>query len=250
MSAGPGLAPARFRKPGPCLPVSPCHALRQNAGLWRPADCHIIFAANREAAGWNSFTVKNFFCFLIFAALSLVLGLGSARHMVDSGFVLVISRAGPWQSWVHAGSLTADPYTRAHIARSGQLPITSASGLTYFATTDGKGRTLHSDCEYEIVARPLSAVWWTIAVFDSYGKLVPNKASRHAFSSQSLTILPDQTQRIVLAPEARPGHWLPSGDVGDLTLVLRIIRPLAVEGGEITSRVDADTLPRIRRVKC
>ena len=29
--------------------------------------------------------------------------------------------------------LAADPYTRAHIARSGDLPITSASGLTFFA---------------------------------------------------------------------------------------------------------------------
>jgi hypothetical protein len=194
--------------------------------------------------------VKNFFCFLIFAGTSLVLGLGSADYLIDDGFALVVSRAGPWQTWVHAGSLGADPYTRAHIARTGLLPITSASGLTYFATTDSKGRTLDSECEYEIVARPLAALWWTIAVFDKGGKLIPNKAARHAFSSQSLTILPDRTQRITLAPEARPGHWLPSGDVGDLTLVLRIIRPLGVEDGEVTSRVDADSLPRIRRVSC
>jgi hypothetical protein len=194
--------------------------------------------------------VKNFFCFLIFAGLSLLLGLGSAHYMIDDGFALVVSRAGPWQTWVHAGSLNADPYTRAHIARSGLLPITSASGLTYFASTDSDGRTLHSDCEYEIVARPLAAVWWTIAAFDDDGKLIPNQASRHAFSSQSLTILPDRTQRITVAPEARPGHWLPSGDVGSLTLVMRIIRPLAVEGGEVTARVDSNSLPGIRRIAC
>ncbi len=194
--------------------------------------------------------MKNFFCFLIFAGLSLVIGLSSAYFMIDDGFALVVSRAGPWQTWINAGSLTADPYTRAHIARSGQLPINSASGLTYFATTDDKGRTLSSDCEYEIVARPLSAVWWTIAVFDRYGKLIPNKAARHAFSSQSLTILPDGTQRVSLASEARPGHWLPSGDVGDLTLVLRIIRPLVIENGEVTTSVDADSLPHVRRGSC
>lgn len=194
--------------------------------------------------------MKNFFCFLIFAGLSLLLGLGSAHYMIDDGFALVVSRAGPWQTWVHAGSLTADPYTRAHIARSGLLPITSASGLTYFANTDSDGRTLRSACEYEIVARPLAAVWWTIAAFDEYGKLIPNKAARHAFSSQSLTILPDRTQRITVAPEARPGHWLPSGDVGNLTLVMRIIRPLAVDGGEITARVDSSSLPAIRRISC
>lgn len=194
--------------------------------------------------------MKNFLCFLVFAGLSLLLGLGSAYYMIDDGFALVVSRGGPWQTWINAGSLTADPYTRAHIARSGLLPITSASGLTYFATSDSKGRTLSSDCDYEIVARPFSAVWWTIAVFDEDGKLIPNKAARHAFSSQSLAILPDGTQRIILAPEARSGHWLPSGTGHSLTLVLRIIRPLAVDGGQVSSNVDADSLPRIRRVSC
>jgi len=194
--------------------------------------------------------VKNLLGFLIFAGLSLVLGLGSAHYMIDDGFALVVSKNGPWKSWINAGSLSADPYTRAHIARSGVLPITSASGLTYYATSDSEGRDLHSDCDYEIVARPLSAVWWTIAVFDADGELISNKAARHAFSSQSLTILPDGTQRVILAPEARPGHWLPAGDAGDLTLVLRIIRPLRVEGGEVTSRVDTDNLPSIRRLRC
>jgi hypothetical protein len=194
--------------------------------------------------------VKNFICFLIFAGVSLLLGLGSANYMVGNGFALVVSHTGPWQSWINAGALGADPYTRAHISRSGLLPITSASGLTYFATTDSDGGALHSDCDFEIVAQPLAAVWWTIAVFDSDGKLIPNKAARHAFSSQSLTILPDGTQRIVLAPAARPGHWLPSGDVGDLTLVLQIIRPLAVDGADFASRNSRRELPRIERVKC
>ena len=192
--------------------------------------------------------MKNFFCFLIFAGLSLVLGLGSARYLIDDGFALVVSRAGPWKTWVNAGNLLADPYTRAHIARSGQLPITSGSGLTYFANTDSDGGWLSSSCDYEIVARPFAALWWTIAVFDEDGKLIPNKAARHAFSSQSLTILPDGTQRITLAPAARPGHWLPSGDGHDLTLVLRIIRPLTVsQQGE---SVSPQNMPVINRVSC
>jgi hypothetical protein len=194
--------------------------------------------------------VKNFFCFLVFAGLSLFLGLTSAYYLINDGFALVVNRSGPWQTWINAGSLTADPYTRAHIARLGLLPITSASGLTYFATVDSKGRTLRSACDYEIVARPFSAVWWTIAAFDEDGKLIPNKAARHAFSSQSLAILPDGTQRIILAPEARPGHWLPSGSGHSLTLVLRIIRPLAIEGGQVSGTIDADSLPKIRRVSC
>jgi hypothetical protein len=192
--------------------------------------------------------VKNFFGFLIFAGLSLLLGLGSADYLIDDGFALVVSRSGPWTTWISAGSHAADPYTRAHMARSGELPITSASGLTYFATTDGEGRTLRSACDYELVARPLTALWWTIAVFDQNGALIPNKAARHAFSSESLTILSDGTQRIALAPEARPGHWLPSGAGKRLILVLRIIRPVSVT--QAGDDLNPPNMPIIRRVSC
>src|SRR5689334_20338042 len=99
--------------------------------------------------------VKNFFSFLVFAGLSLVLGLGSAYYMINDGFALVVGPAGPWKTWINAGGLAADPYTRAHIARSGDLPITSASGLTFFASTDSDGGRLRSYCDYEIIARPL-----------------------------------------------------------------------------------------------
>ncbi len=194
--------------------------------------------------------MKNFFSFLIFAGVSLVLGLGSANYLINDGFALVVSQAGPWKTWVNAGGLAADPYTRAHIARSGQLPITSGSGLTFFATADSEGGGLSSDCEYEIIARPLAALWWTIAVYDENGKLIPNKAARYAFSSQNLTILPDGTQRIALASQARPGYWLPSGKGHDLTLALRVIRPLAVDQGQDAAAANANAMPIIRRVSC
>lgn len=195
--------------------------------------------------------MKQFFNFIIFSGLALIMGLGSASYLIDDGFALIVNRGGPWQAWVNAGSSKADPYTRAHIAVTGQLPITSASSLTYFAEHDGDSRTLSSDCDYEIIARPFNAVWWTIAAYDEDGNLIPNKADRHAFSSQSLTILPDGTQRITLAPQARPGHWLPSGEDKYITLVLRIIRPLAVEGNEDTEQEDqTEFLPQIRRTAC
>jgi hypothetical protein len=195
--------------------------------------------------------VKNFFYFIVFSGLALIMGLGSANYLIDDGFALIVSRGGPWQAWVNAGSSAADPYTRAHIAVTGQLPITSASGLTYFAERDEDGSVLSSDCEYEIIARPFNAVWWTIAAFDEDGNLIPNKAGRHSFSSQSLTILSDGTQRIVLAPQARPGHWLPSGEDKYVTLVLRIIRPLALESDEGDEQQDqAESLPQMRRTAC
>jgi hypothetical protein len=192
--------------------------------------------------------LRNLIHFLCFALLSLVLGLGSAYYFVENGFAVVAPNTGPWKTWINAGSMTADPYTRARIARFGDLPINSASGLTFVATTDSKGRDLSSDCEYEIVARPLAAVWWSIALFDADGELVPNKANRHAFNSQNLTVLPDGTQRISLAPNARPGHWLPSGKDHDLTLVLRMIRPLSLD--QQRQGLAFQSLPAIQKGGC
>jgi hypothetical protein len=192
--------------------------------------------------------LQNLINFLVFAVLSLALGLGSAYYGVEHGFAFVSPRSGAWRTWVSAGSLTADPYTRAHIARFGDLPITSASGLTYVADIDGDGRDLSSSCEYEIIAHPLNAIWWSIALYDSDGELIPNKADRHAFNSQNLIVLPDGTQRIALAPEARPGHWLPSGEDHDLVLVLRILRPLSIE--QQRQGVVFEGLPTIKKVGC
>jgi hypothetical protein len=192
--------------------------------------------------------LQNLINFLIFAVLSLVLGLGSAYYAVEHGFAFVAPHSGPWRTWVNAGSLGADPYTRAQIARFGDLPITSASGLTFVASTDSDGEDLSSSCEYEIVARPLATIWWSISLFDSDGQLIPNQAERHAFNSQNLTVLPDGTQRIALAPRARPGHWLPSGEDHDLVLVLRMIRPLSIE--QTRQGVVFEGMPTIRKVSC
>lgn len=195
--------------------------------------------------------MKDFFAFLIFAAASVILGIGTARYMISDGFSLVVGSAGPWKTWIRAGAQGADPYTRAHFARTGELPITSASGLTFIARSDDNGSRLSAECEYEIVARPLTALWWTIAVYDEYGRLIPNNAKRHSFSSQNLTILPDGTQRISLAPTARPGYWLPSGEDGNnLTLLLHIIRPLTLEQQQSQQAQAPQDLPRILRVGC
>jgi hypothetical protein len=194
--------------------------------------------------------VKNFLAFLVFAAASVFLGIVSARGMIENGFSLAVGHAGPWQTWVRAGAASADPYTRAHFARTGELPITSASGLSLFAHTDDDGDRLVSECEYEITVQSMNAVWWTIALYDSNGQLIPNKANRYAFSSKNLTIRPDGTQRITMAPNARPGYWLPSGEDHDLTLLFHIIRPLSLEQQQSKQATAPRDLPRIRKIGC
>lgn len=128
--------------------------------------------------------MKLIFKLFLFSALAVILGLGSARHMVEHGASFTTQQAGPWRFWQNEGKLDADPYTRARAARSGRLELSSTSALFLTAVTDNDGRRLTSDCSYEIIARPVPSQWWNIAVYDFSGALIPNKAERHSFSSE------------------------------------------------------------------
>jgi hypothetical protein len=189
------------------------------------------------------------FKLLFFATFSLVLGLGSARYMVENGASFTTQRAGPWQFWYNEGRSDADPYTRARMARSGRLPVTAASALFLTATTDTDGGRLTSGCSYEIIARPIPAQWWNITLFDSQGGLIPNKAERYSYNSESLTLPTSGAYRIYLSSKARGGAWLPSGENKSLMLVMNIVRPQSVADAS-TGRLRPEFLPEIRKTGC
>lgn len=184
-------------------------------------------------------------CFL----LALAIGLGTAWYMIEAGSALTTRRIGPWTVWTAAGVPNADPYTRAHLARTGALPVTAETALYYVAHTDSSGEPLDSGCEYVIEGRPMSAGWWSIALFDGSGALIANKARRHSFSSREVVRRPDGSFRIVVARNARPGNWLPSADVGDLQLVLRLFAPHGA-AGTIDAAVVNRQLPDIIQRGC
>ena len=80
----------------------------------------------------------------IYFGLAVVLGIASAWLMVDRGSLLTTGQFGAWSVWYNAGHPDADPYTRAHFARLGRLPVTSTSALYYVARGDDDGDTLTS----------------------------------------------------------------------------------------------------------
>ncbi len=180
---------------------------------------------------------------------ALVIGLGSAWYMIDQGSALTTHHIGPWTVWNSAGDPGADPYTKAHMARSGNLPITSKSALYFAARTDADGDGLVSTCEYGIEGRPMSAAWWTLALYDTSGRLITNKADRHAFNSRDIVRRVDDSYQIVLARNARPGNWLPTGKDVDLQLVLRVFAPRGA-AGVIDANAIESQLPEIVKLRC
>jgi hypothetical protein len=182
---------------------------------------------------------------------SLVLGISSARYMIEHGSPLTTKRVGPWASWVNEGNPNADPYTKAHLARSGRLPLTSTTARYFSATTDNEGDTLTSACEYLIEGGALNARWWSIAVYDERGSLIENPSQRYSFNSEEAIRRSDGTYRIALASNARPENWLPSGsgDERKLVLMLRIYSPRETDSSGI-GQIPDDRLPKIERKAC
>jgi hypothetical protein len=193
--------------------------------------------------------VKLIFKLLFFSTLAVVLGLGSARYMVENGASFTTQQAGPWRFWHNEGKLDADPYTRARAARLGRLPVTAASALFLTAITDSDGGGLTSSCSYEIVARPLPAQWWNIALFNEAGGLIANKAERYSYNSENLTLPTSGAYRIYLSSKARSGAWLPSGENNKLMLVMNIVRPQNLADAS-TGKLRPESLPEIRKTGC
>lgn len=181
--------------------------------------------------------------------VALTLGLGSAWYMIAEGSPLTTGHIGPWSVWYSAGNPAPDPYTRAYQARIGRLPITTTNALYFYASTDGAGKTLRSDCDYIIEGRPINAMWWSLALYDGAGRLIANKARRHAFSRNDVLRRPDGAFRIALAPTARSGNWLPSGDRESLQLVLRVYGPRHFNDA-IQGRLLERRLPTITKGDC
>jgi hypothetical protein len=184
----------------------------------------------------------------VFLGVALGGGLGSAWYMIEAGSHLSTRAFGPWVTWPSAGRPEADPYTRAHIARNAELPLSSTAELTFRAKTDTRGAWLTSGCDYAIVMEEFDPAWWGLAVYDLQGRLIANAADRHAFNSSTAMRELDGRTVVTLARDARPGNWLPSGRGNRVVLVLTVQdanMAIAVhDGGALKS------MPAIVRTGC
>lgn len=196
----------------------------------------------RHAVSWTLGLIGNVGLFI---GIALLGGIGSSWYMIEVGSRLTTTTIGPWVSWTSAGTPDADPYTRARAARHGSLPLNSTVARTFEARTDNTGQRLHSSCDYAVVGRGLNEGWWTLAVYDDQGHLIPNPANRHAFNSSTIMRSADGSFVITLARDARPDNWLPTSGAGRLTLVLTLL-----EAGNDIGQPGGQGLPDIRKVAC
>ena len=156
---------------------------------------------------------------LIVAAL---VGLGLTYMALTRGAAFGALTIGSWTAWPKTGTLDADPYARATIARSGQLPIALGDGVSFTARNDDKGKPLDGRCDVVLAGVTPAARFWTLTLYSPTGELVANSVGRHGFTSQEIVRQADGTFEIVAGPRANPGNWLPTGGVERYSLVLRL----------------------------
>lgn len=186
----------------------------------------------------------------IFLGIVLIGGLGSSYYMVSAGSPLTTRTIGPWTTWKNEGRSDADPYTRAHLARSGKLNLTTEIAQTFLASQDTEGKALHSSCEYQISGDQLDAGWWSISVFDDNGRLIANPSDRYTFTSDTVAISPNGKFVITLARDARPGNWLPTAGAGNLALAMTLLEADTTIAGDTEAEENLIGLPTIKRVDC
>jgi hypothetical protein len=180
---------------------------------------------------------------VMFILVAVVGGFASSWYMIERGSPLTTVKRGPWTAWVSAGRSDADPYTRAHYARRGSLPVSSLFAQTYQATTDSDGQTLYSTCEYVIEGPEPDAAFWSLAVFDEKGALIANPADRYGYNSATLMRSPGGHFGFTLSRSARPGNWIPTGGAGRLAVQLTIEEPKPQDKRVVD-------MPQIRRLGC
>lgn len=157
----------------------------------------------------------NLSCAVLAIAIAFGAGIASARVAVEVDNPLGEVALGPWRSVPLAGLSSADPYTRARLSLTGDLPLGLAEGLAFVAKTDSTGKPLSGNCSYAIEGRMPPARWWTLHA-------VPREDAADrpgALHSRSVVRERGGEMRIDAAPEVRPGNWLAlDGDAETLTL--------------------------------
>jgi hypothetical protein len=184
---------------------------------------------------------------LLAFAVAASVGLGTTLYALHEGTPFGSFSVGAWTAWPRTGTADIDPYARALIARSGELPMGAGDGLAFVATKDDTGAALDGRCDVVVSGITPQARFWTLTLYDPAGKLIGNSLKRHGFSSQEIVRKSDGAIEIAVAPRARAGNWLPSGGAERYILVMRFYdSPIGV-----ASRTGRETpMPSVKVQSC
>jgi len=184
-------------------------------------------------------------CFALLLAAAV--GLGMTWLTISRGVAFGTMTVGAWTAWPKTGSVDIDPYARATIARTGELPLGTGDGVAFYARTDDAGNVLDGRCTFTISGTTPTARYWTLTLYDRNGRLVANTLDRHGFTSTEIVRDTAGRFNISVAPRARPGNWLPTGGIERYVLVWRLYDTPVGVASRTTKQ---DPMPAVARKAC
>lgn len=155
---------------------------------------------------------------------------------------------GGWTAYPLAGTLEADPYAKARLARDATLSLGATEGVTFYASQDTQGAALNSSCDYLIEGKSPSARLWTIyALKTARGRISGIPADWPSFlNSETIGYAVGGQFKIVVSALARPDNWLAVPKSSDFLLALNLYdSPVATNKGLVET-----SLPTVERGNC
>jgi hypothetical protein len=191
--------------------------------------------------------VRLIFLCLLALAIAAVVGVGATWMTATRGTELGTLTIGAWTARPRTGTADIDPYARATIARSGELPVGTGDGVAFTATADDNKRLLDGRCDVVVSGVTPAARFWTLTLYDPKGYLVANSLQRYGFTSQEIVRSSDGAFELRIAARSRAGNWLPTGGIDRYILMLRLYdTPVGV-----ATRTQRDApMPAIATVGC
>ena len=162
------------------------------------------------------------FITLLALVLATAVGLGSTWITATRGTDLGTLTIGAWTARPKIGTAEINPYSRASIARSGELPVGTGDGIAFTANADDNKKPLDGRCDIVVSGVTPAARFWTLTLYDTKGHLIANALQRYGFTSEEVVRNVDGSFAIHLAARARAGNWLPTGGVNRYQLMLRL----------------------------
>lgn len=187
------------------------------------------------------------FITLVTLIVATIVGLGTTWVTATRGVNVGTITIGAWTARPKTGTSDIDPYSRASVARSGELPVGTGDGVMFTANKDDAGRVLDGRCDVVVKGVTPAARFWTMTIYDTKGQLVANSLQRYGFTSQEIVRGSDGGFEVRITSRSRAGNWLPTGGLDHYMLALRLYdTPVGVG-----TRTEKDApMPSITTVGC
>jgi len=195
--------------------------------------------------------MRRAFVYIAAAVAGCALGLGSALWMAGlwpprGNMAFGNVDVGGWRSDFAIGSKSADPYTRARVARHGLLALAKSEVVYLTRSADDSGAPLREACTYRLSGGAMPAGWWSVTLYDGQSMLPANTdgalsldAERAGKGGWSAIIGPKRP--------AQGEAWISSKGAGQFDLTLRLYMPVARMLATPNAALDP---PRIARLSC